>query len=364
MTTDSDRTEGSKPLTVISVDGMGGDGGLEAIIGGMEMSADKNPNISFILHGDSKAFEPLLAKVPNLAGRVDLRHADKVIHMTEKPSRAMRQGKGSSMWNALESVKNGEATVAVSCGNTGALMAISMLQLRKLPGIIRPAIAVLWPSYNPQGQNVLLDLGADIKADAQDLLQYAIMGASYARNGLGVERPRIGLLNVGTEDNKGKPELQEAAILIKAAEEGGDLEYVGFVEGSDMSSDKIDIIVTDGFTGNVALKAGEGTAKLIRGFLKEAFSQTPLARLAAIFAMASLKRLSKRIDPNQSNGGVFLGLNGTVVKSHGAANATGVSAAIKLAFKLAESGFSEKVAARVASNLAESKNAEPEVDEA
>lgn len=364
MTTDSDRTESPKALTVISVDGMGGDGGLGAIIGGMEKSADKNPDISFILHGDSKAFEPLLAKTPNLAGRVDLRHADKVIHMTEKPSRAMRQGKGSSMWNALESVEKGEATVAVSCGNTGALMAISMLRLRKLPGIIRPAIAVLWPSYNPQGHNVLLDLGADIKADAQDLLQYAIMGASYARNGLGVERPRIGLLNVGTEDHKGKPELQEAAALIKAAETVGDYEYIGFVEGSDMSSDTVDIIVTDGFTGNIALKAGEGTAKLIRGFLKEAFTQTPLARLAAVFAMASLKRLSKRIDPNQSNGGVFLGLNGTVVKSHGAANATGVSAAIKLAFKLAESGFSEKVAARVASNLAESKNAEPEVDEA
>ena len=356
MTTELDRTDSTPPESVvISIDAMGGDSGVHAIIDGIELSADKNPDISFIVHGDSAKINALLQKKPELAGRVDVRHADKVISMNEKPGRALRGGKGSSMWNALESVEKGEATVAVSCGNTGALMAISMLRLRKLPGINRPAIAVLWPSRNSSGHNVMLDMGADIKADAEDLLQYAIMGVAYARNGLGLERPRVGLLNIGTEEHKGRPELQDAAKLCEAAQQDGDFEYIGFVEGSDLPSDKVDIIVTDGFTGNVALKASEGTAKLVGEFLKDAFTHTPLAKLAAIFAMASLKRLANRIDPRRVNGGVFLGLNGTVIKSHGSADAIGVSAAIKLAFALAQNGFSEKLAARVASCASASK---------
>ncbi len=284
--------------------------------------------------------------------------------MDAKPSQAVRSGKGSSMWNALQSVKDGEATVAISCGNTGALMMMAILRLRKLPGVNRPAIAVLWPSRNPSGHNVMLDMGADIKADAEDLLQYAIMGSSYARNGLGLAHPRVGLLNIGTEDNKGRPELQEAAELITASQEASDLEYIGFVEGSDLPSKRVDIIVTDGFTGNVALKASEGTAKLVGEFLRDAFTHTPLAKLAAVFASASLRRLKNRIDPRRVNGGVFLGLNGTVIKSHGSADAIGVSAAIKLAFTLAQNGFSEKLAARVASATAASKNTAPETDEA
>ncbi len=348
MATDENRTDQTPPgKFVLSIDGMGGDAGPEAIVGGMEISANINPDIHFLLHGDSSAFSPLLKKKPELAARVDLRNTDKVVSMHDKPSAVVRNGKGTSMWSALQSVKDGEATVAVSCGNTGALMALSMLVLRKLPGVNRPAIAVLWPKTT-SGHNVLLDLGADIKADADDLMKYAIMGASYARNGLGVARPRIGVLNIGTEDHKGRPELAEAGEMITAIQDQADLTYVGFVEGSDMSNPDVDVIVTDGFTGNVALKAGEGTAKLIRGFLKDAFTHTPLAKLAAIFASASLRRLSNRIDPRRQNGGVFLGLNGTVVKSHGGADATGVSAAIKLAFRLAESGFSEKLAARVA----------------
>lgn len=351
MTKDSNRiSESTNGKVVISIDAMGGDNGLEAVIGGMRKSARKNSEISFIVHGDSKAINDLLKKNPDLAERTDVRHAEKVISMDEKPARALRSGKGSSMWNALQSVEKGEATVAVSCGNTGALMALSMLRLRKLPGIDRPAIAVLWPSRNPSGHNVMLDMGADIRADAKDLLRYAVMGSSYARNGLDLTKPRVGLLNIGTEDHKGRPELQEAAQLIEAAQSSSDFEYIGFVEGSDLPSDKVDIIVTDGFTGNVALKASEGTAKLIREFLKDAFSHTFLARIAALFAMTSLKRLSKRIDPRRVNGGVFLGLNGTVVKSHGGADATGVSAAIKLAFTLAQNGFSDKLAARVASH--------------
>jgi glycerol-3-phosphate acyltransferase PlsX len=263
----------------------------------------------------------------------------------------MRRGKGTSMWSTLEAVRDGDAQAAVSCGNTGALMLVSMVALRKLPGVDRPAIACLWPSKNPGGFNVMLDVGADIRADARDLLQYALMGASYARNGLGLRRPRIGLLNVGTEEHKGRPEIREAYDRIEAAAPGAEIEFVGFVEGGDIPSDKVDVIVTDGFAGNVALKTGEGTAKLIGELLREAFQYTPLSRIAAVLALTSLKRLQKRIDPRRVNGGVFLGLNGTVVKSHGSADETGVSAAIKLAFKLAKSGFTERLAARVATTV-------------
>ncbi len=344
----------------ISIDAMGGEGGPNAIIGGMAKSAQKNAEVGFILHGDEATFAPLLRKRPELEARTKIKDVSKVISMTEKPSRALRQGKGSSMWNALESVENGDATVAVSCGNTGALMAMAMLRLRKAPGIDRPAIAVLWPSRNPAGYNVVLDVGADIKADAADLLKFAVMGAAYARHGLELKRPRVGLLNVGTEEHKGRTELHEAARLIEEASVHGDYEYVGFVEGSDISSADVDLVVTDGFSGNIALKTAEGTASLIRELLGNAFRHSPLSRVGALFALTSLRRLQKRIDPRRVNGGVFLGLNGTVIKSHGSADATGVSAAIKLAFILAKNGFSDRVAARLASDVASGQTAAQE----
>ncbi len=219
--------------------------------------------------------------------------------MDDKPSSVMRHGQSTSMWSAIESVRLGEADVVVSCGNTGALMLLSIVRLKKLPGVNR--------------------------------------------------RPRVGLLNVGVEEFKGRAELKTAHDMIAGAQEAGGYDFVGFVEGGDLLSAKADVIVTDGFTGNVALKTGEGTASLIREFLGEAFKATPLSRIAALLALTSLRRLTKRIDPRRVNGGVFLGLNGTVVKSHGSADATGVSAAIKLAFQLSRSGFNERLAARVAS---------------
>ncbi|MEO1550996.1 MAG: phosphate acyltransferase PlsX [Pseudomonadota bacterium] len=343
--TDAPRSD--RADTVISIDAMGGDAGPAAIVGGMAKSCAKNSDIRFIVHGDASALQPLIDKRPDLSARTDLRNVTKVVSMDEKPSRALRGGKGSSMWNALETVERGEATVAVSCGNTGALMAMSMLRLRKLPGINRPAIAVLWPSRNPGGYTVVLDVGADIRAEAEDLLQYAIMGASYARSGLGLSRPRVGLLNVGTEEHKGRSALREAGQMIEAAAQNAEFTFVGFVEGNDISGDHVDIIVTDGFTGNVALKTAEGTARLVRGFLSDAFKHSPLSRIGAVFALTSLRRLQKRIDPRRVNGGVFLGLNGTVVKSHGSADAIGVSAAIKLAFQLAQSNFSETVVTEI-----------------
>ncbi|MFY0690920.1 MAG: phosphate acyltransferase PlsX [Paracoccaceae bacterium] len=334
---------------------MGGDRGPEIVVSGMAQSAYKNPDIRFIVHGPRDVLQPLIER-RKLEDRCEIRDAKDVVSMHEKPSHVMRHGKSTSMWSAIESVRNGDATVCVSCGNTGALMAVSMIRLRKVEGVNRPAIACLWPSNNPSGFNVMLDVGADIRADQDDLLQYALMGMSYARNGFGLSRPRVGLLNVGTEEHKGRAELKVANDMIAAAADKNDFEYVGFVEGGDIPSDKVDVIVTDGFTGNVALKTAEGTANLIRDLLAKAFKYTPLSRIAALLAYPSLRRLGKRIDPRKVNGGVFLGLNGTVVKSHGSADATGVSAAIKLAFTLAQSRFGDKLAARVASATGASQN--------
>lgn len=334
---------------VISVDAMGGDRGPAAVVAGLSETVARIPEIAVVLHGDEAVLAPLLARHPELTGHVMLRHAPRVVTMDDKPAQVMRHGEGTSMWSTIESVRSGEAQAAVSCGNTGALMAVSMIRLRKLPGVNRPAIACLWPSRNPGGFNVMLDVGADVKAEADDLLQYATMGASYARNGLGLARPRVGLLNVGTEEHKGRAELKEAHDRIATTAEAGAFEYVGFVEGGDLPSDRVDVIVTDGFTGNVALKTGEGTAKLISDFMREAFGAGILSKFAALLAMNSLKRLQKRMDPRRVNGGVFLGLNGTVVKSHGSADATGISAAIGLAHQLALSRFIERLAARVAS---------------
>ena len=334
---------------VISVDAMGGDRGPAVVVAGLVDSIARHPDMTVILHGDEAVLRPLLARHEGLADRITLRHADRVVTMEDKPAQVMRHGAGTSMWSTIDAVKEGEASVAVSCGNTGALMAVSMLRLRKLPGVNRPAIACLWPSRNPGGFNVMLDVGADVKADPDDLLQYATMGASYARNGLGLKRPRVGLLNVGTEEHKGRAELKEAHDRMASVAAVSDFDYIGFVEGSDLPSDRVDEIVTDGFTGNVALKTGEGTAKLISDFLREAFGAGLLSKFAALLALNSLKRLQRRIDPRRVNGGVFLGLNGTVVKSHGSADATGVAAAVGLAYQLAQSRFIERLAARVAS---------------
>ncbi len=348
MTAGSDQNPIANKTVILSVDAMGGDAGPAAVVAGCAQSAKINPDIGFILHGPAAELEPLVERRKHLRACCEVRDASGIVTMEDKPSQVVRHGKDTSMWSAIEAVRNKEATVAVSCGNTGALMALSMIRLRKLPGVNRPAIAILWPSRNLQGFNVMLDVGADIRADAQDLLQYALMGASYARNGMDLPRPRIGLLNVGTEEHKGRAELKAAFDLITAQADSAQFDFVGFVEGGDIPGDICDVIVTDGFTGNVAIKTGEGTASLIGDLLREAFRYTPLSRLASLLALTSLSRLKKRIDPRRVNGGVFLGLNGTVVKSHGSADATGVSAAVKLAFQLAQIGFTDKLAARVA----------------
>ncbi len=341
---------------VLSVDAMGSDAGPSMVVAGLAKFLKADPEVRVLLHGPKAELTPLLAR-RRLEGQVTLVDASGVVSMHDKPSQVMRRGKGTSMWSALDSVREREAAVCVSCGNTGALMALAMLRLRKVEGVNRPAIAGLWPSRNPSGYNILLDAGADIRADQDDLLTYALMGTSYARNGLGIERPRVGLLNVGVEEHKGRAELKVAHELISRAAPRAEFEFVGFVEGSEMASERVDVIVTDGFTGNVALKTGEGTAQLLGGFMREAFMKTPLSRIASLLAYTSIRRLRQRMDPRRANGGVFLGLNGTVVKSHGSADATAMAAALHLAAKLARSGFADRLAARVASAAALAQDA-------
>jgi len=350
----------SAPATarvVISVDAMGGDRGPAAVVAGLVESMAQHHRLDVILHGDEAVLAPLLARHPDLSDRITLRHAERIVSMQDKPSQVMRHGQGTSMWSTIDALRASEAAAAVSCGNTGALMAVSMLRLRKMPGLNRPAIASLFPTPSPGKMNVMLDMGADVKAEAGDLLQYAFMGASYARNGLGIARPRVGLLNVGTEEHKGRAELHEAHALMGPGAAAGGFEYVGFIEGTDILSDRVDVIVTDGFTGNVALKAIEGTARLVGDLLKQSLTSTLLAKLGALMARGALRRLQMRIDPRRVNGGVFLGLNGTVVKSHGSADATGIAAAIGLAYQLAQGGFLERLAARVASAEAAGQDA-------
>ena len=348
MTENAHTTEKANTSVIVSIDAMGGDQGPGVIIAGVLLSTKQHKNIKFLVHGPEDLLEPLIKKY-KLSNFCTIVHADRTVSMDDKPSQVMRSGKGTSMWSAVTSVKHKEADCCVSCGNTGALMAISMIRLRKLPGIIRPAIAILWPSFGANSFNVMLDVGADIRADENDLLQFALMGASYLRNGFGVDRPRVGVLNVGTEEHKGRAELKSAYDLIMVAAETGNFEFIGFVEGSDIPTAKVDVIVTDGFTGNIALKTAEGTAGFIGHSLRQAFRFSFMSKLSALCAYGPLRRLKRQTDPRQVNGGVFLGLNGTIVKSHGSADATGVAAAIGLAYRLGQAKFNTKLAARVAS---------------
>ena len=241
MTAQTDQANANARRIVISVDAMGGDMGPAAVVAGCDVSARKNKDIFFILHGPETELAPLIARRKALHERCEIRDASGVVTMEEKPSHVVRNGKDTSMWSAIEAVRDGSASVTVSCGNTGALMALSMIRLRKLPGVNRPAIAVLYPSSNPQRFNIMLDVGADIRADADDLLRFALMGMSYARNGLGLPRPRVGLLNVGTEEHKGRTELKEAYELIRDQCDTAGFEFVGFVEGGDIAGDICDV---------------------------------------------------------------------------------------------------------------------------
>jgi len=332
---------------ILSIDAMGGDLGPGVVVDGVGRALAGNAALSVLLHGDEGMLSGLVARLGANAERVEVIDAPGIVAMGDKPSHVMRHGKETSMWSTIAAVKAGRAEAAVSCGNTGALMALSMLQLRRMEGVSRPAIACLWPSRSKHGFATMLDVGADIRAEASDLLSYAVMGATYFRNGFTEPRPRVGLLNVGTEDHKGRAEIRHAHDLIADCAEVGRYDYVGFIEGGDIPSGKADVIVTDGFTGNVALKTAEGTARLIGDFLREEMMSSWVTKLGALMAKGAFDSLRLRTDPRRYNGGVFLGLNGTVVKSHGAADAAGVASALGLAAKLATSGYRGRMGERL-----------------
>lgn len=323
---------------------MGGDAAPGVVIDGLAEFCRKRTDVRFLLHGDEAAIRTLLAASPVLAGRSEVRHSDIAVRMDDKPSQALRKARGSSMWNAVESVKLGEAQAAFSAGNTGALMAISMMLLRKMPGVHRPGMTALWPTM--AGTSVVLDVGANLEADAPQLVTFAVMGEAYARAVTGKARPTVGLLNIGSEDSKGHGHLQAAADILSSEKLG--ISYHGFVEGDDISAGTVDVIVTDGFSGNVALKAAEGTARLVASYLREALTKDLRSKMGAVLAASGLRKLRAKMNPSNVNGGVLLGLNGVVVKSHGGADAEGMATAITLAANLAASQYKEEVAAGLA----------------
>ncbi len=334
--------------TVLSVDAMGGDHGPEPLVAALARSLRRRPGLRVLLHGPADSLAPLVARHRALAGRCEIRHAPDRVAMDDLPSRALRERRDSSMWRAIEAVRAGEARAALSAGNTGALLAMSVLLLRKAQKSVRPAIAVHWPAARAEGSTTVLDVGADIRAEPAHLAQYAVMGAEYARLSFDLAAPRVGLLNLGAEETKGPEHLRIAAELIRrAAEATGRFRYIGFVEGTDLSGDRADVIVTDGFTGNIALKTAEGTAAFIRLALRDAFRFSWASRFASLFAITSIQRLRARIDPRRVNGGVFLGLGGAVVKSHGSADAVGFASALDLAARMAETDFTERVASQL-----------------
>ena len=315
----------------LSIDCMGGDNSIDDIIGGVNWFCSENNKDTLLLHGDKKAITNALDKYPGIKQMCRIKHSTKIIQMGDKPSQSIRAGKNSSMWNSIESVKRSKAEVAISCGNTGSLMAISTLLLRKLPDVKRPAIAIFWPSISETGFNVVLDAGADIKAQAPDLLAYSKFGSDIFSKVFNTQRIKVGLLNVGTETHKGNEQLRRASEMLMETFREGNIEYIGFVEGSDFSSGKADVIVTDGFSGNIALKTAEGTANLIKNFFMDEFSSSISGLFMGLLMKRKLRRLKERMDPRTLNGGVFVGLNGLVIKSHGSSDSKSFYSALKLA---------------------------------
>lgn len=323
----------------LSIDAMGGDNAPDMVIEGIELAHARLPNTRFLLFGDESRLAPLLASHPVAAGCSEIHHAEGVITNEIKPSVALRTGRNSSMWKAIAAVKSGDADGVISAGNTGALMAMSVIQLRTLPGVSRPAIATYFPTQ--RGRSVMLDLGANVTCDAENLVQFAVMGEVFARQVLDLEQPSVGILNVGVEDLKGHEEVKQASALLNKA--NLPIKFHGFVEGDDIGAGTVDVVVTDGFTGNVALKTAEGTARMFGTFLKEALNSSLLSKAGAALAMPALKKFKQRVDPRRYNGAMLLGLNGICVKSHGGTDGLGFCNAIRSADRLIRHGFNARI---------------------
>ncbi|MEJ0096750.1 MAG: phosphate acyltransferase PlsX, partial [Bauldia sp.] len=320
-----------------SLDVMGGDKGASVVLPGAELALKRFPDLQFRLFGEEAIVRPLLERTPAVKAVSTFEHCEISVKMDDKPSQALRRGRWrSSMWRSIEAVKTGDAAFAVSAGNTGALMAMAKFCLRSPAGIDRPAIAGIWPTL--KGESVVLDCGASIGADADALFEFAVMGAAMARALLSKPKPTVGLLNIGVEEVKGLDQIRIAGQMLRDAHLP-DLEYVGFVEADEIGKGRADVVVTEGFAGNIALKAAEGTARQIAGYLREAINQSLLARIGFLLASGAFARLRNAMDTRRANGGVFLGLNGLVLKSHGGADAEGFAAAIEIGYSMARSGI-------------------------
>jgi glycerol-3-phosphate acyltransferase PlsX len=330
----------------IALDAMGGDHGAAVVIPGAELSLSRHPDIEFLLFGDRAVIDPLLGARPRLQKAARVIHTDVAIKMDDKPSQALRKGRWkSSMWLAIDAVKKGEADVVVSAGNTGALMAMAKFELRTMAEIDRPAIAAIWPTL--KGESIVLDLGATIGADAGHLVNLAAMGSAMARVLFGIEQPTVGLLNIGVEEVKGLEEVREASRVLRQGQ-WPQFRYFGFVEGDDIGKGTVDVVVTEGFTGNIALKAAEGTARQMAQFLRQELGRTLATKLGYLLARRAFRALSNKMDPRKANGGVFLGLNGIVIKSHGGTDAEGFAYAVDLGHGMVRHDLLAKIGAALA----------------
>ncbi len=325
----------------IAIDAMGGDSGPAAMVAGVARAYRRDPELRFLIFGDDRLIGPELKKHGRVESAVEIAHTTEAIAAGEKPTQAIRRARTTSMGMAINAVKDGRADAAVSGGNTGALMAMSKLALRTMPGIDRPALAALLPTLGDTDV-VMLDLGANTECDAQNLVQFAVMGAAYSRTGLKIEKPRVRLLNIGTEELKGTGELKEAAALLREADYLP-LRFDGFTEGDQLSRGNIDVVVTDGFSGNIALKTAEGTARFVTDLLRRAFKSSLRSKAGFALSRPALNLLKVHLDPNNHNGAVFLGLNGLVVKSHGSANPKGVANAIRVASRMVRNDITRKI---------------------
>ncbi len=334
-------------LPRIAVDAMGGDEGVRVMVEGAALARRRHDRFKFLLVGDEERIKAALENHPNLRAAAEILHAPDVVSGDEKPTQALRRAKTTSMGLAINAVKMGDAGAAVSAGNTGALMAMAKLALRTMPGIDRPALSGIMPTL---GENdvVMLDLGANTECDARNLVQFAVMGAAYARIVTGRERPRVRLLNIGSEQNKGTGELQLAAAQLKGAADELSMAFDGFVEADKINRGEVDVVVTDGFSGNIALKAIEGTARFVTDLLRRSFASSLRSKFGFLVSRPATELLKHHLDPNNHNGAVFLGLNGVVVKSHGSASALGVANAVAVTARLLEKDLTERITADLA----------------
>jgi len=325
----------------IAIDAMGGDTGPVAMVAGVARAHRRDPALRFVIFGDETIVADEIERHRRLGEVIEIVHTTDAIAPDEKPTQAIRRARTTSMGLAIAAVKDGLADAAVSGGNTGALMAMSKLALRTMPGIDRPALAALLPTLGDTDV-VMLDLGANTECDAQNLVQFAVMGAAYARTGLKIEKPRVRLLNIGTEELKGTGELKEAAALLREADYLP-LRFDGFTEGDQLSRGNVDVVVTDGFSGNIALKTAEGTARFVTDLLRRAFKSSLRSKAGFALSRPALNLLKVHLDPNNHNGAVFLGLNGLVVKSHGSATPKGVTNAIRVAARMVRNDITRRI---------------------